>query len=51
MVTRVRTLPVPISVGGIVLSDNSYKVLFLRFLRKGSHGKTVEIPDEMLWPR
>jgi hypothetical protein len=51
MVIQAQTPPMPTSVGGIVISDNSYKVLFLRFLRKGSHGKTVEIPDEMLWPR
>jgi len=49
MVTRVRTLPVPISVGGIVLSDNSYKILCLRFLRKRSDGKPTETPEETLW--
>ena len=49
MVTQVQAPPMPTSVGGIVLSENSYKVLALRFLRKGSDGKPVETPDEMLW--
>jgi ribonucleoside-diphosphate reductase alpha chain len=49
MVTQVQSPPMPTSVGGIVLSENSYKVLSLRFLRKGSDGNPVETPDEMLW--
>ncbi|MBM3120735.1 MAG: ribonucleoside-diphosphate reductase, adenosylcobalamin-dependent, partial [Chloroflexi bacterium] len=49
MVTQIQSPPMPTCVGGIVLSENSYKVLSLRFLRKGSDGKPVETPDEMLW--
>lgn len=49
MVTQVQTPPMPRSMGGIVLSENSHKVLSLRFLRKGSDGKPVETPEEMLW--
>jgi len=39
----------PKSVGGLVLSDNSYKVLSLPFLRKGSDGKPIKTLEEMLW--
>ena len=49
MVTQVQNPPMPNSVGGIVLAENSYKVLSLRFLRKGSDGKPIETPEEMLW--
>ncbi len=49
MVTQVQTPPMPGGMGDIVLSENSYKVLSLRFLRKGSDGKPVESPQEMLW--
>jgi ribonucleotide reductase alpha subunit len=39
----------PTCVGGVILSKKSYKVLSLRFLLKGSDGRPVEAPEEMLW--
>ena len=49
MVTQIQAPPMPQGMGGIVLSDNSHKVLSLRFLRKGPDGQPVESPEEMLW--
>ena len=47
MVTQIETPPMPTSVGGIVLSENSHRVLSLRFLREGLDGMSVESLDEM----
>jgi len=49
MATQIQTPPMPTSVGGVILSKNSYKVLCLCFLRKRPDGKPVETPDEMPW--
>lgn len=49
MVTQIQAPPMPQGMGGIVLSENSQKVLSLRFLRKGPDGRPVESPEEMLW--
>ena len=39
MVTQIQAPPMPHGMGGIVLSENSQKVLSLRFLRKGPDGR------------
>ena len=49
MVTQTQAPPMPEGMGGMVLSENSHKVLSLRFLRKGPDGQPVESPEEMLW--
>jgi len=49
MVTKNKIPPAPEGIGGINLSDNSLRVMTLRYLRKDDSGQTIETPDEMLW--
>jgi len=41
--------PLPESIPGIELSENSHQVLTRRYLRKGDDGTPLETVDEMFW--
>jgi len=43
------TPPLPEGLPVAELSENSYKVLTRRYIRKGDNGELVETPEEMFW--
>ena len=47
--TLLPTPPIPDDLPAINLSENSYQVLCMRYVRKGDHGELVETPEELFW--
>jgi ribonucleoside-diphosphate reductase alpha chain len=43
------TPPIPDDLPAINLSENSYQVLCMRYVRRGDHGELVETPEELFW--
>jgi ribonucleoside-diphosphate reductase alpha chain len=43
------TPPLPDGLPQVELSENSFQVLSIRYIRKGENGELVETPEEMFW--
>ena len=43
------TPPIPDGLPSVELSENSYQVLCMRYIRKGGQGELIETPEELFW--
>lgn len=43
------TPPLPAGLPQVELSENSFQVLSMRYIRKGENGEITETPEEMFW--
>lgn len=43
------TLPMPVDIDPVLLTENARQVLIRRYVRRGSDGKPIETVEEMFW--